>query len=185
MTGSLCGDVNDLEEYNNYNITSVVLINCAGTGPSSPSVQIQTLQAGKFQQNSDIFNYHLNNQSFITIVSAEPLNLNATDITATSFCVTFSPPTGIDQNGQVTSYSVTHQGELFGTTEVNTTVSVSPAVYPLIESSSVCISNLEEYNNYTVSLRAVNGAGEGTAALIIVHTLEAGSLAHIVRLLIH
>ena len=46
LTGSLCGDFNDLEEYNDYNITSVVLINGAGTGTSSPSVQVQTLQAG-------------------------------------------------------------------------------------------------------------------------------------------
>ena len=38
----------------------------------------------------------------------------------------------------------------------------------------MCISDLEEYNNYTVLIRAVNGAGEGTAANITVETLEAG-----------
>ena len=69
---------------------------------------------------------------------------------------------------------MTYQGELFNTTEYNTTVSVSPVVYPLTESSSVCISDLEEYNNYTVLIRANNGAGEGAAAIITVRTLEAG-----------
>ena len=111
----------------------------------------------------------------ITIVSTEPLNLNATNITSTSFCITFDPPTNITQNGLITSYNVTYQGDLFNTTEYNTTVSVNTVVYPLIESSSVCISNLEEYNNYTVLIRAVNGAGEGAAAMIAVETLEAGS----------
>ena len=48
LTGSLCGDVTNLEEYNDYNITSVILINTAGSGPSSPSVLAQTLQAGEF-----------------------------------------------------------------------------------------------------------------------------------------
>ena len=38
----------------------------------------------------------------------------------------------------------------------------------------MCISNLEEYDNYTVMIRAVNGAGEGDAAMITVETLEAG-----------
>ena len=47
LTGSLCGDVTNLEEFNEYNITSVILINTAGSGPSSPSVQAQTLQAGE------------------------------------------------------------------------------------------------------------------------------------------
>ena len=48
LTGSLCGDVTNLEEFNDYNIKSVILITSAGSGPSSPSVQAQTLQAGEF-----------------------------------------------------------------------------------------------------------------------------------------
>ena len=69
---------------------------------------------------------------------------------------------------------MTYQGELFNTTEYNTNVLVNTVVYPLTESSSVCISDLEEYNNYTVLIRANNGAGEGTAAVISVLTLESG-----------
>ena len=48
LSGSMCGDATNLEEYNDYNITSVVLINAAGSGPSNQSVQVQTLQAGRF-----------------------------------------------------------------------------------------------------------------------------------------
>ena len=108
------------------------------------------------------------------LVPALPTNLNSTNITSTSFCVTFNPPINITQNGPITSYTVTYQGELFNTTEYNTNVLVNTVVYPLTESSSVCISDLEEYNNYTVLIRANNGAGEGTAAVISVLTLESG-----------
>ena len=80
---------------------------------------------------------------------------------------------------------MTYQGKLINTTAYNTTVPVNTVVYPLTESSNVCISNLEEYDNYAVLIRAVNGAGEGSAAMLTVQTLEAGSLAHIVGLLIY
>ena len=69
---------------------------------------------------------------------------------------------------------MTYQGELFNTTEYNITVSISTAVYPLTKSSNVCISELEEYNNYTVLIRANNGAGEGAAAVFTVRTLSSG-----------
>ena len=152
LTGSMCGDVTNLEEYNEYNTTSIILINSAGSGPSSPSIRFESLQAA----------------------STQPLDLFSENITSTSFCVTFNPPTNISQNGLITSYTVTYQGELFNTTEYNTTVSINSVVYPLTESSSVCISDLEEYNNYTVLIRANNGAGEGAAALLNVRTLETG-----------
>ena len=115
----------------------------------------------------------------VHLVSAVPLNLTSENITSTSFCVTFDPPSGINQNGPIFSYTVTYQGELFNTTEYNTTVSVRSVVYPLTESSIVCLSNLEEYNNYNVSIRANNGAGEGATAIIIVLTLEAGLFVNI------
>ncbi|KAI6658157.1 Phosphatidylinositol phosphatase PTPRQ-like isoform X2, partial [Oopsacas minuta] len=146
MTGSICSNITGLEEYNNYTIT-VVLINSAGSSPVSDSTQSETLQA----------------------VSVAPLNLMEGNINSTSFCVTFDPPTSITQNGPISDYTVTYQGELFNMTVVNRTVDVD-TTYPLTESSSVCIYNLEEYNNYTVLIRANNGAGEGAAAMITVMT---------------
>ena len=47
----------------------------------------------------------------------------------------------------------------------------------------VCLSDLVEYNNYNVSIRAINGAGEGDVASIIVQTSEAGLYNYIAILL--
>ena len=47
LTGSVCGDVTGLQEYNIYTIT-VVLINSIGLSPSSSGVQVQTLEACEF-----------------------------------------------------------------------------------------------------------------------------------------
>ena len=74
---------------------------------------------------------------------------------------------------------MTYVGKTIDTTQTSVNVSVNTAVYPLTESSNVCISNLEEYNNYTVMIRAVNGAGEGAAATITVRTLEEGLFANL------
>ena len=115
----------------------------------------------------------------------EPLKLASENVTTTSFCISFDSPINNTQNGPITSYIVTYQGVLFNTKQVTTTVSVSPVVYPLKESSSVCISNLEEYDNYTVSIRAVNGAGEGTAGMITVQTLEAGLLINFIHIFVN
>ena len=112
--------------------------------------------------------------TILCIVPGQPTNLASENITSTSFCVTFYPPIDFAQNGPIASYSVTYAGNLFNTTQYTSTVSVNSVVYPLTESSNVCISDLEEYDNYTVLIRAVNGAGAGTAATIIVETLEAG-----------
>ena len=68
---------------------------------------------------------------------------------------------------------MSYQGELFNTTQVNVSVSVV-VTYPLTASSSQCISGLEEFNNYTVSVRAINGAGEGAAITRVVRTLASG-----------
>ena len=108
------------------------------------------------------------------LASGAPSQLVASDITSTSFCITISPPTNVTQNGPIQSYTVSYQGELFNTTQVNVSVSVGVVTYPLTASSSVCINGLEEFNNYTVAVRAVNGAGEGTAVTQVVRTLTAG-----------
>ena len=58
-------------------------------------------------------------------------------------------------------------------------VSVGVVTYPLTASSSVCINGLEEFNNYTVAVRAVNEAGEGVAITQVVRTLTAGLLYYV------
>ena len=68
---------------------------------------------------------------------------------------------------------MSYQGELFNTTQMNVSVSVV-VTYPLTASSSLCINGLEEFNNYTVSVRAINGAGEGAAITRVFRTLASG-----------
>ena len=112
---------------------------------------------------------------FLSLVSGAPTQLVVSSRTATSFCITISPPVNNTQNGPILSYTVSYQGELFNTTQVNVSVSVV-VTYPLTASSSVCIFGLEEFNNYTVSVRAINGAGEGAAITEVFRTLESGLL---------
>ena len=107
------------------------------------------------------------------IASKAPTQLAVTNTTATSFCITITPPINNTQNGPIQSYTVSYQGELFNTTQVNVSVSVV-VTYPLTASSNLCIIGLEEFNNYTVSARAINGAGEGAAITRVLRTLESG-----------
>ena len=115
-------------------------------------------------------------QVYSYVAPGAPSQLVASNITSTSFCITISPPTNVTQNGPLVSYTVSYQGELFNTTQVNVSVSVGVVTYPLTASSSVCINGLEEFNNYTVAVRAVNGAGEGAAVSQVFRTLSAGLL---------
>ena len=118
--------------------------------------------------------YFLSFQNSISsLVSEAPSQLVVTNTTATSFCITISPPINNTQNGPIQSYTVSYQGELFNTTQVNVSVSVV-VTYPLTASSSLCINGLEEFNNYTVSVRAINRAGEGAAITRVFRTLESG-----------
>ena len=113
------------------------------------------------------------------LVSGAPSQLVASSITSTSFCITISPPTNVTQNGPIQSYTVSYQGELFNTTQVNVSVSVGVVTYPLTASSSVCINGLEEFNNYTVAVRAINRAGGGVAITQVIRTLTAGLLYYV------
>ena len=57
LTGSVCGNVTGLQEYNNYTIT-VVLINSIGPSPSSSDVQVRTLEACEFSHKLIYFHIH-------------------------------------------------------------------------------------------------------------------------------
>ena len=116
---------------------------------------------------------YLLNKTYPYLVSEAPSQLIVSNATSTSFCITISPPANVTQNGVIQSYIVSYQGELFNTTQVNVSVSVV-ATYPLTALSSVCINGLEEFNNYTVAVRAVNGAGEGAAITDVFRTLASG-----------
>ena len=76
----------------------------------------------------------------------------------------FSPPQIAAQNGPITSFDITYTGNPFETTVQIETVYITSQVYPL--TGIVCrnLTNLEELNNYTISVAAVNRNGTGVAS---------------------
>ena len=75
----------------------------------------------------------------------------------------------------ITSFNVTSTGSPFQTTQLVTTVPVSPTEYPLNRTVCTNLTNLEENNNYTISVLSINSDGAGPITTgIIALTLEAG-----------
>ena len=92
--------------------------------------------------------------------SSSPQNVATQALSPTSIRVSFVPPLAINQNGLVIRYNVTYTGQIFDTITQSETVIVSNAIYPAtIETLSVVIAGLEEYNNYTIRVSAVNEIG--------------------------
>ena len=105
--------------------------------------------------------------------------MNATSNSATSITVCFEFPEGSTQNGQITSFNVTLVGIPFDTESQNVSSTVTSTEYPL--AGSVCgdVSDLEEYNNYTVTILLINSAGSGpTSSFVQAQTLQAGKFHH-------
>ena len=95
----------------------------------------------------------------------------------TSIRVTLFPPPEIDQNGPITSYNISYTGEIFDTDTQFVTVPISNPIYPAVAEVSFNLTKLQEYNNYNISVRAINGEGssEFTAGVIQI-TDEAGMI---------
>ena len=73
----------------------------------------------------------------------------------------FYPPPPVNQNGLITSFNVFYTGDPFQTQTQTVDVPISPVVYPLSAMLCVILTNLEEYNNYTITVEAVNSIGDG------------------------
>ena len=96
-------------------------------------------------------------------------------ITTTTITVCFDPPTGSSQNGIITSFNVSYVGSPFQTTQQVTTESVSPTEYPLNRTVCTTLTNLEENNNYNISVLLTNSAGSSPASAdITASTPESG-----------
>ena len=94
---------------------------------------------------------------------------------ATAILVCFSPPPDAAQNGPITSFDISYMGSPFEVSVQREMVLVSPSVYPL--SGMICrnLTGLEEFNNYTISVAAVNQNGTGlTSVGLIALTDQAG-----------
>ena len=127
------------------------------------------------ESSSKLF-IHLNTTIFVLLAPiSAPQNVATTTITATAITICFVPPTGSSQNGIITSFNVSYVGSPFQTIQQVNTVSVSPTEYPLIRTVCTTLTNLEENNNYDISVLLTNSAGSGPASTdITAITLEAG-----------
>ena len=92
------------------------------------------------------------------LVPTAPVNMSIADITPTMFFIQWDPPT--HPNGVILRYEVTYTGEdtlndvsdsFFNTT----TITITPNL------TSVELQELEPFSVYNITLRAVNGAGDG------------------------
>ena len=93
-----------------------------------------------------------------------PQNVNATSNTATTITVCFEFPEGSTQNGQLTSFDVTLVGTPFDTDSQTVSFNITSTEYPLTGSLCGDVTNLEEFNNYTITVELINSAGIGPSS---------------------
>ncbi|KAI6653158.1 hypothetical protein LOD99_11506, partial [Oopsacas minuta] len=130
-------NLTELQEYNNYTI-SIRAINVEGTSEYTNGVV----------QLTDI-----------AAPSDTPQNVMTETLSATSIRVTFDPPPAIDQNGPDLMYNISYTGEIFDNNTQFVMVNAPNSNYPAETEISVNLTELQEYNNYTISVRAINVEG--------------------------
>ena len=102
-------------------------------------------------------------------------NVSGRDITSVSINVCFDPPTDSDQNGIITSFNVTYFGSPFQTVSVTVTVPVVPTDYPLNRTVCRNLTSLQQNNDYSITVIAINSVGSGPISQsIVVNTSESG-----------
>ena len=92
------------------------------------------------------------------VPAAAPTNIALQTLGTQSIQVTICPPPQIDQNGLIISYTVFYTGNPFDTSTQSVIVSVSLS-YPATTCINTNLTELEEFNNYTVTVTAVNSIG--------------------------
>ena len=107
--------------------------------------------------------------------AAAPTNISLLVLGPQSINVTICPPAAIDQNGLILSYNVSYTGDPFDALIQSQSFAVSLS-YPTTACVNVTLTGLEEFNNYTVSVQAVNSAGSGVSSTgVVAQTNTAGS----------
>ena len=109
------------------------------------------------------------------LASAAAPEISLKTVSPQSMQVTICPPAAIDQNGLILSYNVSYTGYPFDTFTRSQSFAVSLS-YPATACVNVTLTGLEEFNNYTVSVQAVNSAGSGVSSPeLLALTDEAGN----------
>ena len=104
-----------------------------------------------------------------------PQNITVISQNSTVLRVCFYPPPSVNQNGPLTLFNISYSGHPLDTLTQRMSVSVYPEVYPLTNMLCCNLTNLQEYNNYTLRVKAVNTNGDGPESDGVVgQTDEAG-----------
>ena len=155
-------NLTDLEEYVEYNI-SVRAYTSEGPGPYSDPVTIRTLENSKRETFVFIICSSL---ATCTGPAEAPQNVTAMALTSTEILVTWEEVPAIDENGVVTMYEVefvpleTFDGQI-ATSSVN------------ISDLNATLTDLEEYVEYNISVRAYTSEGPGPYSdPVTIRTLE-------------
>ena len=111
---------------------------------------------------------------FYLVPDATPTISSLNVINSQSIQVTICPPPGINQNGLITSYIVSYTGDPFDISIQSVTVNASLS-YPATACINTNLTGLEEYNNYTFTVRAQNSVGVSSfSSEVTAQTNEAG-----------
>ncbi|KAI6661802.1 Down syndrome cell adhesion molecule-like protein Dscam2 isoform X8 [Oopsacas minuta] len=138
--------ITGLEEMNTYSLTLKAL-GATRQSPATSAITGVTLKAVPYAPE-------------LAMISSE----------STTITVVVNPPNDTLQNGLITSYEVKYTGQRFDTTTYTESITVTDTTYPATANESYEIRGLEEYDTYTIEIRAENNAGLGYPLILTMTT---------------
>ena len=112
---------------------------------------------------------------FCLVPSGAPRSLHTYGATTTTIPLSWSPPVPSEQNGLIISYSIRVYGYPFPAVNNSLNAPCVTMDYPAIDPATYTLIGLEEFNNYTISVAAVNSNGTGPyTANMTIQTLPDG-----------
>ena len=94
--------------------------------------------------------------------TGSPSNIVTSSVDTTSFTLTWDPPTDTEQNGVIKFYEISITGTPFDPPQSTYIVDApTPLIYPATANVSTTLIELEENNDYTVTIAAINSEGRG------------------------
>ena len=153
----------ELEEYVEYNI-SVRAYTQVGPGPYSVGTMNITFEDGELKLTMGTFKFTICTFTIIAVPSSSPSNVSATAVSSTEISVMWQEVAAIDRNGNITQYEITYNGE----SENQSNLTDGNA-------RSFIITGLDEFSNYSISVRAYTSVGPGPYSPFALETIHGDS----------
>ena len=149
-----------LEENLEYNV-SVRAYTSVGSGPYSVGIVGRTFEDGELTMATLALLLYI-----YAVPSSSPSNVSAMAVSSTMISVMWQEVTAIDKNGNITRYEVMYNGEFDVMNQSNFTDG---------NTQSFNITGLDEFANYTISVRAYTSVGPGPYSPIALVTTDEDS----------